>query len=102
MGLATAYECAKEGKKVVLYERFVFFNQSGSSNDYARMYRTMYTEDYMADFMHICMKHWDDFSRDSGEGGLILKTGILKVFGIVLYSFGLFNMFVRHLCWWLV
>lgn len=29
--LATAYECAKAGRKVVVYEKSVFFNQGGSS-----------------------------------------------------------------------
>jgi len=41
IGLASAYGCARAGKSVVLLERFNFFNQSGSSNDMVRMFRTM-------------------------------------------------------------
>jgi len=49
IGLAAAYQSAKAGKSVVLLERFNFFNQSGSSNDLVRMFRAMYTQDFMAD-----------------------------------------------------
>ena len=47
VGLSTAHECAKEGKKVAVLEKFVLYNASGSSADFMRMFRTMYTEDYM-------------------------------------------------------
>ena len=39
--------CAKEGKKVAVLEKYVLYNASGSSADFMRMFRTMYTEDYM-------------------------------------------------------
>lgn len=42
VGLATAYEIAKAGKSVILLEKRNFFNQAGSSNDLARMFRTMF------------------------------------------------------------
>lgn len=41
VGLATAYEVAKAGSSVVVLEQNNFFNQAGSSNDLARMCRTM-------------------------------------------------------------
>lgn len=41
IGLAAAYEAAKEGAKVVVLEQNNFFNHAGSSNDLARMFRTM-------------------------------------------------------------
>lgn len=41
IGLATAYETAKLGSKVVLLEQNNFYNQAGSSGDLARMFRTM-------------------------------------------------------------
>ena len=41
MGLATAYEVAKAGAKAIVLEKNNFFNQSGSSGDLARMFRTM-------------------------------------------------------------
>lgn len=42
VGLAAAYEMAKDGKSVIVLEQNNFFNQAGSSNDMARMFRTMY------------------------------------------------------------
>ena len=86
MGLATAYEAAKRGKKVVLFEQFVLFNQSGSSNDLTRMFRTMYTEDYMADFMVETMKKWDVLEHEAAEP-LIHRTGLLN-FGDKAYDGG--------------
>ncbi len=79
MGLATAYECAKAGKKVIVFEQFVLFNQSGSSNDLTRMYRTMYTEDYMADFMQYAIAAWNELQAEAKtQEPLILKSGLLN------------------------
>ena len=39
--------CAKEGKKVAVLEKYVLYNASGSSADFMRMFRTMYTKNYM-------------------------------------------------------
>ncbi|PNP59159.1 hypothetical protein THARTR1_01407 [Trichoderma harzianum] len=66
IGLAAAYEAAKAGAKVVVLEQNNFFNHAGSSNDMARMFRTMYTEDYMADLAKEAMALWDDLEKDSG------------------------------------
>jgi sarcosine oxidase / L-pipecolate oxidase len=41
VGLASAYQVAKEGRSVIVLERRNFFNQAGSSGDMARMFRTM-------------------------------------------------------------
>lgn len=41
VGLATAYEAAKDNMSVIVLEQNNFFNQAGSSGDLARMYRTM-------------------------------------------------------------
>lgn len=41
IGLATAYEIAKTGARVLVLEKNNFFNHAGSSNDLARMFRTM-------------------------------------------------------------
>lgn len=61
IGLSAAHNCAKDGQSVLLLERFAFFNQSGSSNDLTRMFRTMYTEDYMADLAYdVALPLWKD------------------------------------------
>lgn len=86
IGLSAAYNCAKAGKSVLLLERFNFFNQSGSSNDLVRMFRTMYTQDFMADLAYASIGLWRDLERDAGEQ-LILMTGLLN-FGDPNYDGG--------------
>eukprot|EP00731_Ephydatia_muelleri_P010531 Em0005g1117a len=77
MGLATAYNAAKAGKKVLILERFTLFNQSGSSNDMVRMFRTMYTEDFMADLAKESIQLWRDLEAEAGVD-LIMLTGLLN------------------------
>jgi sarcosine oxidase/L-pipecolate oxidase len=77
VGLASAYQCAKAGKSVLLLERFNFFNQSGSSNDLVRMFRTMYTQDFMADLAYQSMADWTELESDAGES-LIWMSGLLN------------------------
>jgi sarcosine oxidase/L-pipecolate oxidase len=86
IGLAAAYECARRGSAVLLLERFNFFNQSGSSNDLVRMFRTMYTQDFMADLAYDSIGLWRELERDASEQ-LILMTGLLN-FGDPSYTSG--------------
>jgi sarcosine oxidase/L-pipecolate oxidase len=86
IGLAAAYHCAKAGRKVLVLERFNFFNQSGSSNDLVRMFRTMYTQDFMADLAAQSITLWRDLEREAGEA-LILMSGLLN-FGDPAYHDG--------------
>jgi sarcosine oxidase/L-pipecolate oxidase len=86
IGLAAAYRCAKAGKSVLLLERFNFFNQSGSSNDMVRMFRTMYTQDFMANLAYQSMSVWRDLEADAGES-LIWMNGLLN-FGDPNYQSG--------------
>jgi sarcosine oxidase / L-pipecolate oxidase len=86
IGLAAAYQCAKAGKSVLVLERFNFFNQSGSSNDMVRMFRTMYTQDFMADLAFQSMSVWRDLESDAGES-LIWMSGLLN-FGDPKYQSG--------------
>ncbi|KAM9957008.1 hypothetical protein ACTFIR_003745 [Dictyostelium discoideum] len=87
VGLATAYRCAKAGKKVLCLEKSVFFNGGGSSGDVVRMLRTMYTEDYMADLAHETLGLWKELGDDAGEGDLVWMTGLLN-FGDPNYGLG--------------
>jgi sarcosine oxidase/L-pipecolate oxidase len=86
LGLASAYNCAKQGKSVLVLERFNYFNQSGSSNDLVRMFRTMYTEDYMANLAFDSIGIWKELERDAGEA-LIWMSGLLN-FGDPNYQSG--------------
>lgn len=47
IGWAAAYEIAKAGKSVIVLEQNNFFNHAGSSNDMARMFRTMYVDNHL-------------------------------------------------------
>ncbi|OCH90039.1 FAD/NAD(P)-binding domain-containing protein [Obba rivulosa] len=86
MGLSTAYECAKAGQKVLVLEKSVFFNQAGSSGDLVRMFRTAYTEDFMATLAYQSMALWDDLETEAGTS-LRLMTGLLN-FGDPTYGAG--------------
>jgi sarcosine oxidase / L-pipecolate oxidase len=86
IGLASAYQCAKAGKSVVLLERFNFFNQSGSSNDLVRMFRTMYTQDFMANLAFQSIGEWQELESDAGQS-LIWMSGLLN-FGDPNYQSG--------------
>lgn len=86
MGLAAAYNCAKAGQSVLVLEQFNFFNQSGSSNDLVRMFRTMYTENYMADLAYQSLAVWRELEVDAGTA-LIWMSGLLN-FGDPNYQSG--------------
>jgi sarcosine oxidase/L-pipecolate oxidase len=78
IGLAAAYECAKAGKSVVVLEKNHFFNQAGSSGDLVRMFRTMYTEDFMADLAFSAIGIWEELEKDAGDSSLRLMSGLLN------------------------
>ncbi|KAF8594151.1 FAD/NAD(P)-binding domain-containing protein [Ceratobasidium sp. AG-I] len=86
IGLSTAYECAKAGKQVLVLEKSIYFNQSGSSGDIVRMFRTAYTEDFMADLAVKAMDLWKTLETEAGES-LRLMTGLLN-FGDPDYGAG--------------
>src|SRR5208282_405075 len=77
MGLSAVYNCARAHKSVLLLERFNFFNQSGSSNDLVRMFRTMYTQDFMADLAFQSIEAWRELESDGGQS-LIWMSGLLN------------------------
>ncbi|KAJ6498738.1 FAD/NAD(P)-binding domain-containing protein [Mycena sanguinolenta] len=86
VGLATALECAKASKKVLVLEQSVFYNQSGSSGDMVRMFRTAYTEDFMADLAVQSMSLWEALEKEAGER-LRMMSGLLN-FGDPTYGEG--------------
>jgi sarcosine oxidase / L-pipecolate oxidase len=86
IGLAAAYNCAKSGQSVLVLEQFNFFNQSGSSNDFVRMFRTMYTQDFMADLAFQSIRIWRELEVEAGES-LIWMSGLLN-FGDPNYQSG--------------
>ncbi|RLL97468.1 hypothetical protein CFD26_105573 [Aspergillus turcosus] len=86
IGLSAAHEVAKGGSTVVVIEKNQFFNQAGSSGDLARMFRTMYTEGFMADLANESIRLWDELEAEAGEK-LRLMSGLLN-FGDPNYGAG--------------
>jgi monomeric sarcosine oxidase len=80
LGLSAAYSCAKAGKKVLVLEQDEFFNQSGSSADFCRMWRVMYTGAYYAKMALATSPLWDQLEAELGQK-LIDKSGLLN-FGV--------------------
>ncbi|KAH6643228.1 hypothetical protein C7974DRAFT_387082 [Boeremia exigua] len=77
IGLGAAYEVAKAGKSTLVLEQSCLFNAAGSSNDLARMYRTMYTEPFMAELAYKSMRIWKELEMDSGTS-LRTMSGLLN------------------------
>jgi monomeric sarcosine oxidase len=80
LGLSAAYNCAKAGKKVLVLEQYEFFNQNGSSADFCRMWRVMYTGAYYAEMALATSPLWGQLEAELGRK-LIDKSGLLN-FGI--------------------
>jgi monomeric sarcosine oxidase len=80
LGLSAAYNCAKAGKKVLLLEQYELFNQNGSSADFCRMWRVMYTGEYYAKMALATSPLWDQLEAELKQK-LIDKSGLLN-FGI--------------------
>jgi monomeric sarcosine oxidase len=80
LGLSAAYNCAQAGKKVLVLEQYEYFNQNGSSADFCRMWRVMYTGVYYAQMALDTSPMWDQLEKDLGQK-LIDKSGLLN-FGV--------------------
>jgi monomeric sarcosine oxidase len=80
LGLAAAWQCGKKFERVLVLEQFPFFNQRGSSADFCRMWRVMYSEAYLAELAMQTSPMWDELSKALGTE-LIDKTGLLN-FGV--------------------
>ena len=79
MGSATAYELAKAGKSVRLFEQFTMGHDLGSSHGYSRIIRRAYYEhpDYVP-LVDRAYELWRDLEIASGES-LLKITGIVEL-----------------------
>jgi glycine/D-amino acid oxidase-like deaminating enzyme len=79
MGLASAYECCiKEGKKVLLLERFSkFANVHGSSVGYSRQFRVSYSEKNLSDLALQTYDMWTKLMDEMNNHSLLQVTGCL-------------------------
>jgi sarcosine oxidase/sarcosine oxidase/L-pipecolate oxidase len=79
MGLASAYECAvKEGKKVLVLERFSeFANVHSSSVGYGRQFRVNYSEKNLSDLALKTYVMWENLKKEMNDDSLLQLTGCL-------------------------
>ena len=76
IGLAAALFCAKQGKSVVVLEKFTFKNGNGSANGATRQFREMYAEKLLAEFATDAVDFWKDLEDWSGKK-LLYQDGYL-------------------------
>ncbi|AOT08308.1 FAD-dependent oxidoreductase [Pseudoalteromonas luteoviolacea] len=63
IGLSTAYHGAKEGLKILVIEKFSYFNNLGSSAGYSRQFRLQYEQDYMSQLSLSSQPFWCHLQR---------------------------------------
>src|SRR5260221_4536768 len=80
IGLASAHEAAKRGKKVIVLEQYPLFHQRGSSIDHVRMWRVMYTELHHAKLAIAAGDLWTELEQKLGTE-LMQRNGLLN-FGV--------------------
>lgn len=76
IGLSAAYYAAAAGKKTVLFEKNVFYNDKGSSDGYSRMFRVMYSEPNSAMLAESSLALWNEIEQDTGVQ-LLKRNGLL-------------------------
>src|SRR3954447_24693290 len=79
MGAATAYELARRGRSVRLFEQFAIGHDLGSSHGYSRIIRRAYYEhpDYVP-LVDRAYELWRELEHDAQEK-LLHITGILEM-----------------------
>src|SRR5947207_5909494 len=79
MGTATAYELAKRGRSVRLFEQFAIGHDLGSSHGYSRIIRRAYYEhpDYVP-LVDRAYELWRELEVATGEN-LLTVTGIVEM-----------------------
>ena len=78
MGLSAAYQCAvKEGKKVMVIEKYKFGNEYGSSPGFSRQFRICYSERYLCELAIESSEEWDKLMQELDDSSLLDRTGCL-------------------------
>ena len=76
MGLSAAAALSNSSKKVLVLERFGFFNQEGSSAGLSRQFRIQYAQQYMAELVLESIPYWEKLQKTTSDT-LIDKVGSL-------------------------
>jgi len=63
VGLSTAYHLANTNKKVLVLEKFGFFNNKGSSAGMSRQFRFQYSQKYMSELALAARSYYDELQK---------------------------------------
>ena len=77
-GLATAYALARDGREVLLLERFSLGHEHGSSHGSSRIFRLAYSEPEYVRLAEQALDAWRALEADAGER-LLVQVGNLDV-----------------------
>ncbi|MEO0044599.1 MAG: hypothetical protein RL329_4047 [Bacteroidota bacterium] len=67
MGLATAYQLAKNRQRVLLLERFTLLNDKGSSAGVSRQFRVPYPDEYMVQLVLDSVPYWTELQQHTSD-----------------------------------
>ncbi len=79
MGLATAWELARRGKRPVVLERFARGHREGASHGATRNFNNAYDEDHYLDLLVRAREGWDSLGDVGG-------TPLLRLHGLVTHG----------------
>lgn len=67
MGLATAYQLAKNRQRVLILERFTLLNDKGSSAGVSRQFRVPYPDEYMVQLVLDSVPYWTELQQHTSD-----------------------------------
>lgn len=79
MGLATTWQLARRGHRVVALEQFERGHARGASHGATRNFNNAYGEDHYLDLLQAARAGWDELARDTGEP-------LLRLHGLVTHG----------------
>ncbi|WP_431074091.1 FAD-dependent oxidoreductase [Microbacterium phyllosphaerae] len=79
MGLATAWELTRRGRRPVVFERFARGHREGASHGATRNFNNAYDEEHYLDLLVRSRKGWDALGRVDGEP-------LLRLHGLVTHG----------------
>lgn len=79
MGLATTWQLARAGHRVVAVDRFDRGHALGASHGATRNFNNAYGEDHYLDLLEKARREWDDLARATGEP-------LLRLHGLVTHG----------------
>ena len=79
MGLATTWQLARRGHRVVAFERFERGHTRGASHGATRNFNNAYSADHYLDLLDLARAEWDELSRTTGEP-------LLRLHGLVTHG----------------